>query len=244
MHKYTFREHFLELKQRIIKILAFFVLVFLVSYFYSETIYQILIEPLASIGNSKEKIRKVIYTGLAEAFLTYLKLSLFTAFLLTMPIISWELYRFIAPGLLKTEKKIAAFALFLSPILFFIGSFFVFYLVMPRAWYFFLSFENTGTILPLILEARISEYLNLVMQLITVFGLAFQMPIIMVILNILHLVSSKALAKKRRLAIVINFIMAAIFTPPDVLSQIALALPLILLYEVSIIMCKFIENRG
>lgn len=241
MQKFTLREHFSELKSRLIRVLSFFIIAFFISYYYSDNIYQFLLEPLAI--NSRDGIRKVIYTGLTEAFVTYLKLGLFAAFLLTIPIICWQLYSFMAPGLHTKEKKIISFGLILSPLLFFTGAFFVFYLVMPRAWHFFLSFENRNAILPLVLEARVSEYLSLVMQLIIAFGVAFQMPIIMVIFAVIGIITSETLKKRRRLAIVINFIVAAIFTPPDVLSQIGLALPLLLLYEVSIILCKFVENK-
>jgi len=242
MKKYSLREHFVELKSRTIQTLLFFTVAFIFSYYFSDHIYSFLLQPLAKLDHDSGK--KIIYTGLAEAFFTYLKLSSFAAFVLTFPILCLQIYRFMSPGLLTNEKIIILFALIFSPILFFAGGFFVFYLVMPKAWEFFLSFENNNLEIPLILEAKISEYLSLVMQLITVFGLAFQMPIIMLVLNVMGLVSSKALIAKRRLAIVINFIIAAIFTPPDVLSQIALAIPLVILYEVSIVMCKFVENRG
>jgi sec-independent protein translocase protein TatC len=241
MQKFTLREHFLELKSRLIKVLSFFIIAFFISYYYSDNIYQFLLEPLVVL--SHDGIRKVIYTGLTEAFVTYLKLGAFTAFLLTIPVICWQIYFFIAPGLHTREKKIISFVLVLSPLLFFTGAFFVFYLVMPKAWHFFLSFENKNALLPLVLEARVSEYLSLVMQLIIAFGVAFQMPVIMVICAVLGIITSEALRKRRRIAIVINFIIAAIFTPPDVLSQIGLAIPLLLLYEVSIILCKFVENK-
>jgi sec-independent protein translocase protein TatC len=178
------------------------------------------------------------------AFFTYLKLSLWAAFLIIIPVISYQLYRFISPGLLKNEKTIILPTLVISPLLFYLGGVFVFYLVMPNAWQFFLSFENLDSSMPIILEARISEYLTVVMQLITAFGLAFELPVIMLILSVLELVSAQGLRNKRRLAIVIIFIIAAILTPPDVLSQISLAIPLILLYEISIVICNLIENRS
>ena len=181
---------------------------------------------------------------MAEAFFTYLKLSLWTAFLIIIPVISYQLYRFISPGLLKNEKSIILPTLVISPLLFYLGGIFVFYLVMPNAWQFFLSFENQDAAVPIILEARISEYLTVVMQLITAFGLAFELPVIMLILSVLELVSAQGLKNKRRFAIVIIFIVAAILTPPDVLSQISLAIPLILLYEISIVVCNLVENRS
>lgn len=241
MQKYTLKEHFVELKTRLIKIFISFIIAFCLCYYYSDHIYRILLKPLADLGS--DGVDRIIYTGLTEAFFTYLKLSTFAAFLFTVPVICYQLYKFIIPGLTSREKKIVMTIMFLSPILFFCGSFFVFTIVMPKAWYFFLSFENSNVGVPLVLEARISEYLSLVMQLITAFGLAFQVPVVILILSVMGLVSSQSLGKKRRMAIVINFILAAIFTPPDVLSQIALAIPLVLLYEISILMCKFIERK-
>lgn len=242
MKSYTIIEHFLELKTRIFRILFAFIICFIICYYFSNNISNILLEPLAKL--SEDNTRKVIYTGLTEAFFTYIKLAAFFSFLLIMPIIALESYLFIKPGLYNNEKKYAAILLCMSPILFWSGSIFVFHFVMPRAWQFFLSFENNNIIIPIILEAKISEYLHLVIQLILAFGIAFQLPIVILILNLLKIIHAKDLSNKRRLSIVINFIIAGIITPPDVLSQFALAIPMILLYEVSIIMCQFVENRG
>ena len=242
MEKYTLKEHFLELKKRFFIIIAFFICAFIFCYYFSNYIYNFILSPLAEITSNHK--RKVIYTGMTEAFFTYLKLSLWAAFLIIIPVISYQLYRFISPGLLKNEKAIILPTLIISPLLFYLGGVFVFYLVMPNAWQFFLSFENLDSSMPIILEARISEYLTVVMQLITAFGLAFELPVIMLILSVLELVSAQGLRNKRRLAIVLIFIIAAILTPPDVLSQISLAIPLILLYEISIVICNLIENRS
>jgi sec-independent protein translocase protein TatC len=172
------------------------------------------------------------------------KLAAFASFIVIMPLIALECYLFIAPGLYVNEKRIARFIVFMSPVLFWSGSVFVFYFVMPRAWQFFLGFENNSTVVPLILEAKISEYLSLVIQLLVAFGLAFQLPIVVSILNLLRILTRQDLQEKRRVFIVISFVIAGILTPPDVLSQFALAIPMLLLYEISIIMCKFLENRG
>jgi sec-independent protein translocase protein TatC len=241
MKKYTFKEHFLELKERFLIVSVFFIIAFVLCYYFSGYIYSFILKPLAEVAGTNE--RKIIYTGMTEAFFTYLKLSFWAAFLIIIPIISYQLYGFISPGLLKNEKAIILPTLIAAPLLFYLGGFFVFYLVMPNAWHFFLSFENKDSLLPIVLEARISEYLSVVMQLITAFGLAFELPIIMLILSVLRLVSAQGLRDKRRFAIVIIFIIAAILTPPDVLSQIALAIPLIVLYEISIVICKFVEKR-
>lgn len=242
MRKYTFREHFIELKNCLLKVICFFLMTFIISYWFREDIYGFFLKPLADL--SVEEGRKIIYTGLAEAFFAYIKLALFSAFVVTLPFICYQFYTFITPGLHHFEKRIVISMLIFSPILFYCGSLFVFYFVMPRAWNFFLSYENNSLELPLVMEARISEYLSLVIQLIIAFGATFQLPIVMVILGVLGIINSDTLKRKRRIAIVIIFIAAAIFTPPDVISQVALAVPLLLLYEVSIILCKLLENGG
>jgi sec-independent protein translocase protein TatC len=242
MQTYTFREHFHELKIRLIKLFFAFIVCFLICYYYSDHIYNLILKPLADLNHND--LRKVIYTGLAEAFFTYLKLSVFSAFVIIFPYIAFQTYLFISPGLHSFEKKMAAFILLMSPILFYTGSAFVFYYVMPKAWHFFLSFENSNISVPIVLEAKISEYLSLIIQLIIAFGLAFQLPIIILVMNLLKIINSENLKRKRRLAILINFIIAGILTPPDVISQFALAIPLLLLYEISILMCKVVENRG
>lgn len=241
MKKYTFREHFLELKKRFLFIIMIFILAFGFCYYESDNIYKIILSPLIEIiGGSA---RKIIYTNLTEAFFSYIKLSTFSAFLLIFPICCYQIYAFISPGLHREEKKMVAGLLSLSPILFYIGSFFMFFWVMPQAWLFFISYENNDIGLPLVLEARISEYLNLVLQLTLAFGLSFQLPIIMIILSAIGLIKAESLRRKRRIAIVIIFIVAAILTPPDIFSQIALAIPLLLLYEFSILLCNLLEKR-
>lgn len=242
MQSYSFREHFLELKTRFLRIIIIFIIGFGICYFFKEDLYNILLEPLVKL--SHDNIRKIIYTGLAEAFFTYIKLAAFTSFVIIIPIIAIECYFFVKPALYLAEKNYAKIIFLMSPILFWCGSLFVFYFVMPRAWQFFVSFENNNIAMPIILEARISEYLNLVIQLIIAFGIAFQIPVIMLILNLLKLLTAADLVKKRRLAIVVNFVIAGILTPPDIFSQFALAIPMLLLYEISIVTCKFIENRG
>lgn len=241
MQKYTFKEHLIEFKKRLLIVFAFFLVAFACCYALRDEIYSFCLSPLVDISEGEG--RKIIYTGLAEAFFSYIKLSIFTAFCITIPVICYQVYTFIAPGLLQTEKKLVILVMSSSPILFYIGGFFVFYFVMPRAWEFFLSYENNSAGIPLVLEARISEYLELVIQFTFAFGMAFQLPVIMVILGAMGLIHSSSLKSKRRIAIVIIFIVAAIFTPPDVISQIALAIPLLLLYEVSIILCKLVEKR-
>ncbi|MBP7189864.1 MAG: twin-arginine translocase subunit TatC [Rickettsiaceae bacterium] len=234
MKKQKLHEHLLELKSRIVKILFFFIFAFGAFYYFKEDLYRYLVLPLG---------RKVIYTGLAEAFFTHLKLSAFAGFCASLPVIAFQIYKFIEPGLYKGEKKIAFVILFFSPILFFFGGFFVYFIVIPKAWHFFLSFELPSEYSPLVLEPRISEYLDLVIQLTMAFGLAFELPIVLMIMVLIGVLDADFLVRKRRLAIVVNFVIAGIITPPDAISQIALAVPMVLLYEISIVLCKTLENR-
>lgn len=224
--------HFNELRTRMMWCLALFLMNFILCYFFAETIYNFLLQPLLNANNGENK--KIIYTGLTEAFFTYLKLAYYGSLCLTIPIIFINIYQFLAPGLYKKEKKLVAPLMVASPVLFVLGMALVYYLIMPMAWQFFLSFENKETIIPIALEARISEYLSLIVHLMLAFGLAFQLPIILILLVKFNILTVESLRKKRRLAVVIIFAIAAIITPPDVISQIGLAIPLILLYEVSI----------
>ncbi|MBN8438844.1 MAG: twin-arginine translocase subunit TatC [Rickettsiales bacterium] len=241
MQKYTLKEHFNELKKRFIRVILAFFIGFGISYYYSDDIYKIILHPLISVVDSAS--RKIIYTSLAEAFFSYIKISFFSALVIVFPLFVYQIYAFMKPGLHQGERKILAFILFSSPVLFYSGCIFMFYFVMPSAWSFFLSYEKVSIGVPLVLEAKISEYLDLVVHLSVAFGLSFQLPVFMAILSLMGVVNSSWLRNKRRLAIVIIFIVAAILTPPDVLSQIALAIPLLLLYELSIILCKLLEKR-
>jgi len=240
--KYKLSDHLFELKYRLKIVAAFFTISFLASYYYSQDIFLFLLDPLLHTANTGG--RKIIYTGLAEAFFTYMTLSAFFAFVISLPIIALEVYLFIRPGLYKKERKIAAFMLAFSPILFITGTLFVFYFVIPKAWEFFVSFESRDNMIPILLEAKISEYLSLVIKLIMAFGIAFQMPIILVLLSLLGFISPCYLRSKRRISIVVNFIIAGIITPPDIISQISLAIPMLLLYELSIIACSYTSNKG
>lgn len=240
--KLTVQEHLHELKSRILKVVGFFLILFCLCYKYSENILDLLLIPL--LVNKEIIPDKLIYTGLSEAFVTYLKLSFYSALSLSVPVIFYQLYRFVAPGLNKHEKNLIKILFSAAVFLFWLGALFVFYYVMPKAWQFFLSFENSNLALPLRLEARISEYLNITLQLMLAFGLAFEIPIAIIILSFFNLISVDSFIKYRRFAIVIIFVIAGIITPPDILSQFALAIPMILLYEISILISKYINNRG
>ena len=190
--------------------------------------------------------RRLIFTALQETFLTYLKVSFFTAFFVTCPFILMQIWKFIAPGLYKHEKIAIMPYLILTPILFLLGGMLVYYLIMPLAIKFFLSFESTGlsTNLPIQLEAKVNEYLSLVMKLIFAFGLSFQLPVVLSLLARVGIVDSQFLKDRRKYVVVIIFAAAALLTPPDPITQIGLAIPLLILYELSIFSVKFIENKN
>ena len=241
-----FISHLTELRKRLINSFIFLIIFFIGCYFFAEHIYGFLLEPFAKAVKDDGSNRRLIFTALQETFLTYLKVSFFTAFFVTCPFILMQIWKFIAPGLYKHEKIAILPYLILTPLLFFLGGMLVYYLIMPLAFKFFLSFESTGisTTLPIQLEAKVNEYLSLIMRLIFAFGISFQLPILLNLLAKIGVVNSSYLKKSRRYVIVIIFSVAAILTPPDPITQIGLAIPLLLLYELSIITVRFTEKKN
>lgn len=238
-------EHFNELKKKISWTLSFFLCAFVGSYIFSGEIYRFLLAPLSDYYLSEGKKGNIIYTGLTEAFFTYIKVSFMSALFFTIPFIAFQIFSFASPGLKKGEKRVLVSCFIAIPLLFLIGAFVAYYFIFPEAWKFFMSFENTYfENLPIKLEARISEYLSLSSQIILAFGIAFQLPIAITLLNKIDLISVEWLKKQRRFGIVIIFIVAAVITPPDVFSQLALASIMILLYELSILLCIFFNSRN
>ena len=240
-----FISHLAELRKRLINSFIFLIVFFIGCYFFAEHIYGFLVEPFAKAVKNDGSDRRLIFTALQETFLTYLKVSFFTAFFVTCPFILMQIWKFIAPGLYKHEKIAILPYLVLTPILFFLGGVLVYYLIMPLAIKFFLSFESSGlsTNLPIQLEAKVNEYLSLVMKLIFAFGISFQLPIVLSLLARVGLIDSQFLKKRRKYVVVIIFAAAAILTPPDPITQIGLAIPLLILYELSIFSVKFIEKK-
>lgn len=233
--------HLIELKRRLIWVVLVYTAAITVSYLFSAEIYQFLLRPLSEAYGPNEAGHKLIYTSLTEAFFTYMRLAFFGGAFIAVPFAAWQIYLFMAPGLYDHEKRLAVPYLIASPVLFVIGAALAYYFVFPLAWQFFLSFETMGE-LPIELQARVSDYLSTSMQFIIGFGVAFQLPVILTLLVRAGIIEAAQLAKQRRLAIVIIFIAAAILTPPDVVSQTSLAIPLMILYELSVFACKRIER--
>ncbi len=233
----SFVSHLTELRTRIIHSFYFLICFFIISFYFSEEIYRFLVQPYADAVKNDGQERRLIFTALQETFITYLKVSFFAAFFASSP--------FVAPGLYDNERKALMPYLIVTPLLFFLGGLLVYYLIMPLAIKFFLSFETTlqGNSLPIQLEAKVNEYLSLIMKLIFAFGISFQLPVILSLLARVGFIDSEYLKKRRKYVVVIIFAVAAILTPPDPVTQIGLAIPLLLLYEISIWSVKIIEKK-
>lgn len=240
MHSFT--GHIAELRRRLLWAFAAMAIGTVVCWYARQDIYAFLLAPLIEAGS-----QRMIYTSLPEAFMTYLKISFFAGVFLTFPILLAQIWLFVAPALYKKEKRAFLPYLVATPFLFFLGGAAVYYGLMPLAWSFFLGFQTSPEQTGIAIEnlPRMQEYLDLSMTLIFVFGLCFQLPVLLTLLGHAGIISSDSLRTKRRYAIVIAFAVAAPITPPDIFSQVLLAIPMYLLYEISIFLIRLIEKgRG
>ena len=244
-------DHLTELRSRLLISIVVFVVLFLLclvkigdpSSSIADQVYLFLQKPLADLLS--ERGGRMIFTGLHEGFFTQIKVAFFTSISISLPIILMQVWKFVAPGLYKNERNAMLPFMIATPFLFILGAAMVYYMVIPLAWQFFLSFEiNPGQgALPIEVEPRISEYLSLVMRLMFAFGLSFELPVILLLLVKSGFVTPEGLASKRRYAILTSFVAAAILTPPDVISQVMLATPIIILYEISIFAARIIYKK-
>lgn len=243
-NKQTLVQHLIELRSRLIKSLVLIFIVFVIAYIFADNIYDFLVQPYAD-AVAGESGRRLIFTALHETFFTYLKVALFASIFISLPFILMQIWIFVAPGLYKNEKSVVIPYLIATPVLFLLGAALVYFFIMPLAIKFFLSFESIGGqgSLPIQLEAKVNEYLSLVIRLIFAFGISFQLPVLLTLLARVSLVSSDGLRNNRKYVIVGVFIVAAIITPPDPISQIGLGIPILLLYEISILAVTYIESK-
>jgi sec-independent protein translocase protein TatC len=239
-------DHLIELRSRLLWSMVAFGIGFGISYYFADRIYFVLAEPLAKVlRESGNPDPRLVYTQLYEAFFTRIKLAFFGGIFIGFPVIAGQIWLFVAPGLYRSEKRALLPFLAATPVLFLLGASLAYFVLFPFAFKFFASFQNPtgGGGVPIELLPRVSEYLDLVMKLILACGLIFQMPVAVSLLARVGITSSKALRRYRRYAILGMFVIAAIVAPPDPLSMVMFAVPLLALYEISIISASLVEPK-
>ncbi len=241
--------HLVELRARLLWSVAGFIVAFLVCFYFAQPIFDFLAAPLAKALHenkvSDQQVLRVIYTDVTEVFFTQVKVAAFGALCIAFPVIATQIWLFVAPGLYKHEKTAFLPFLIATPIMFFFGAAFMFEVILPMALKFFLHYQRAGGegTLSVQLEAKVGEYINLIMRLIIAFGVCFELPVLLTLLAKVGIITSDSLKRKRRYAIVFVFIAAAVVTPPDVFSQVSLALPLLVLYEASVWLAVLVEKK-